>query len=119
MRDVDAATKVALQNAAKVLFEPHSIPDRGREAVFSDPQGAVFAVLDSSSGDTSDALATPGDWIWSLLITSDPDTAGGGHASSRAYRSAPASHSAPSIPSQPRAGGSHAGGSRSGGVQSC
>ena len=73
VRDVDAAKKVAVQNRAKVLFEPHSIPDRGREAVFSDPQGAVFAVLASSSGDTPDVLATPGEWIWSSLITSDPD----------------------------------------------
>jgi len=72
--DVDAAKKVALQNAAKVLFEPHSIPDRGREAVFADPQGAVFAVLASSSGDPSDVLAEPGEWIWSSLITSNPDT---------------------------------------------
>ncbi len=72
--DVDAAKKVALQNAAKVLFEPHSIPDRGREAVFADPQGAVFAVLASSSGDPSDVLAAPGEWIWSSLITSDPDS---------------------------------------------
>ena len=72
--DVDAAKKVALKNAAKVLFEPHSIPDRGREAVFADPQGAVFAVLASSSGDPSDVLAAPGEWIWSSLITSDPDT---------------------------------------------
>ena len=71
--DVDATKKVALQNAAKVLFEPHSIPDRGREAVFADPQGAVFAVLASSSGDTSDVLAEPGEWIWTSLITSDPD----------------------------------------------
>jgi predicted enzyme related to lactoylglutathione lyase len=75
VRDVDAATKVALKNTAKVLFEPHSLPDRGREAVFSDPQGAVFAVLASSSGDPSDVLAAPGEWIWSSLITSDPDTA--------------------------------------------
>jgi len=73
--DVDAAKAVAVQNAAKVLFEPHSIPDRGREAVFSDPQGAVFAVLASSSGDPSDVLAAPGEWIWSSLITSDPDAA--------------------------------------------
>ncbi len=75
VRDVDAVKKVALQNAAKMLFEPHSIPDRGREAVFSDPQGAVFAVLASSSGDPSDVLAAPGEWIWSSLITSDPETA--------------------------------------------
>jgi hypothetical protein len=72
--DVDAAKKAALQHGAKVLFEPHSVPDRGREAVFSDPQGAVFAVLASSSGDPPDVLAAPGEWIWSSLITSDPDS---------------------------------------------
>ncbi len=72
--DVDAAEKVAMQNGAKVLFEPHSIPDRGREAVLADPQGAVFAVLASSSGDPPDVLAAPGEWIWTSLITTDPDT---------------------------------------------
>lgn len=71
--DVDAAQKVALQNGAKVLFEPHNAPGRGREAVFADPQGAVFAVLASGSGDPPDVLASPGEWIWSSLITSDPD----------------------------------------------
>lgn len=73
VKDVDAAKTIALQHGAKVLFEPHSIPDRGREAVFADPQGAVFAVLDSSSGDPPDVLAAPGEWIWSSLITADPD----------------------------------------------
>jgi predicted enzyme related to lactoylglutathione lyase len=74
VRDVDAAKKIAVQHGAKVLFEPRSIPNRGREAVFADPQGAVFAVLASSSGDPPDVLAAPGEWIWSSLITSDPDT---------------------------------------------
>lgn len=73
--DVDAAKKIAVENGAKVLFEPHSIPDRGREAVFSDPQGAVFVALASSSGDPPDVLGEPGEWIWSSLITSDPDAA--------------------------------------------
>lgn len=71
--DVDAAKATASAHGAKVLFEPRSFPDRGREAVFADPQGAVFAVLTSTSGDPSDVLAAPGDWIWSSLITSDPD----------------------------------------------
>ncbi|MDR3416660.1 MAG: VOC family protein [Nevskia sp.] len=71
--DVDSAKTMAVKNGAKVLFEPHSIPNRGREAVFADPQGAVFAVLASSSGDPPDVLAAPGEWIWSSLITSDPD----------------------------------------------
>ncbi len=74
VRDVDAAKKIALQHGAKVLLEPRTLPDRGREAVFADPQGAVFAVLASSSGDPSDALAAPGEWIWSSLITRDPDS---------------------------------------------
>jgi uncharacterized protein len=68
VRDVDAAKQTALQHGAKVLFEPHTFPDRGREAVFADPQGAVFAVLASSSGDPPDLLADSGDWIWSSLI---------------------------------------------------
>jgi len=74
VRDVDTAKLIALQHGAKMLFEPHDIPDRGRQAVFADPQGAIFALLASSSGDPSDVLAAPGEWIWSSLITSDPDT---------------------------------------------
>src|ERR1035437_3279947 len=73
VRDVDVARTIALQHGAKVLFEPHSIPNRGREAIFADPQGAIFAVLASSSGDPPDVLAAPGEWIWSSLITTDPD----------------------------------------------
>ena len=72
--DVDSAKKVAIQHGAKVLFVPHSIPNRGREAVLSDPQGAVFAVLASSSGDSPDILAESGEWIWSSLQTTDADT---------------------------------------------
>ena len=72
--NVDAVEKTAVANGAKVLREPHDVPSRGRQAVLADPQGAVFAVLASSSGDTPDVLAEPGEWIWSSLITADPDT---------------------------------------------
>lgn len=75
VEDVDAAAKAAEERGAKLLFPPHSFPNRGREAVLADPQGAVFAVLASSSGDPPDFLAAPGEWIWSSLITTDPDTA--------------------------------------------
>lgn len=74
VRDADSAKAIALQHGAKILFGPRSIPNRGREAIFADPQGAIFAVLDSSSGDPPDVLAAPGEWIWSSLITTDPDT---------------------------------------------
>jgi uncharacterized protein len=71
--DVDAAKRAALAHGAKVLSEPRSYAQRGRQAVFADPDGAVFAVLASSSGDPPDALAAPGEWIWSSLLVKNPD----------------------------------------------
>jgi predicted enzyme related to lactoylglutathione lyase len=70
--DVDAAAKIVAHNGGKVLVAPHDLANRGREAVLADPQGAVFALLASSSGDPPDVLVAPGDWIWRSLITSDP-----------------------------------------------
>jgi predicted enzyme related to lactoylglutathione lyase len=74
VRDVDAAKGTALAHGAKVVFEPTTYPQRGRQAVFSDPEGAVFAVLASGSGDPGDFLAAPGEWIWSSLLAKDPGT---------------------------------------------
>lgn len=56
----------------RVLLAPRTYANRGQQAVFADPQGAVFAVLHSTSGDPADALAAPGEWIWSVLMTRDP-----------------------------------------------
>jgi len=75
VRDVDAAKAIALAHGAKVVFEPKTYPQRGRQAVLADPEGAVFAVLASSSGDPADVLAAPGEWIWSSLHAANPDTA--------------------------------------------
>ena len=71
--DLDGAVRVALENGAKTLFGPRDLPNRGKESVLSDPQGAVFALLTSSSGDPSDILAAYGEWIWSSLLVPDPD----------------------------------------------
>jgi len=74
VRDVGAAERDILAQGGKVVAPPRSYPDRGRQAVFADPQGAVFAVLQSSSGDPQDVLAAPGEWIWSSVLARDPDT---------------------------------------------
>jgi predicted enzyme related to lactoylglutathione lyase len=74
VRDVAAAGRNILAHGGKMLAPAHSYPDRGQQAVFADPQGAVFAVLQSSSGDPEDVLAAPGEWIWSSVLTRDPDT---------------------------------------------
>jgi hypothetical protein len=72
VRDVEQARREALSHGAKSLAPPKTYAGRGGQAVFTDPQGAVFAALASSSGDGSDYLAGPGEWIWSSLLTDDP-----------------------------------------------
>ncbi|QWF69399.1 VOC family protein [Methylomonas paludis] len=73
--DVEAYKTQALAHGAKLLSAPQTVPKRGQQAVFIDPQGAVFAVLAADGGDPADQLALPGEWIWSSLITGDPEGA--------------------------------------------
>ncbi|WP_428395338.1 VOC family protein [Lichenicoccus sp.] len=72
--DVEKSAQVAVQHGASMLLGPHEIANLGRDALLTDPQGAVFGMLTSSSGDPADTLAAPGAWIWSSLITHDPET---------------------------------------------
>jgi uncharacterized protein len=69
--DVDAVKHAALSHGAKLLAGVRSYPMRGRQAVLSDPEGAVFAILASSSGDAPDYLPVRGEWIWSSLHAKD------------------------------------------------
>jgi predicted enzyme related to lactoylglutathione lyase len=70
--DVNAAQAAAQQHGGKVLVKAHDYPQRGRQAVLADPDGAAFAVLAAKGGDPSDYLAAPGEWIWSSLLVKDP-----------------------------------------------
>ena len=71
--DVEKGAQVAVQHGASMLLKPHEIAKLGHDALLADPQGAVFGMLTSSSGDPADTLAAPGEWIWSSLITNDPE----------------------------------------------
>lgn len=56
----------------RVLAPPQNMPRRGDQAIFADPEGAMFGVVKSSSGDPPDYLAEPGEWIWIQLLSRDP-----------------------------------------------
>lgn len=73
--NVPQVEQTVTARGGRMLLAPRMYPDRGEQAVFADPQGAVFAVLHSASGDPPDALAAPGEWIWSVLVTRDPAAA--------------------------------------------
>jgi uncharacterized protein len=69
---VRAAAQAIAAQGGRQLVAPRAVRHRGRQAVYADPQGAVFAVCNSHSGDPADVLAAPGEWIWSALVTKDP-----------------------------------------------
>jgi len=69
--NVERAKKKVIQSGGRMLQEPQQLPERGEQAVFADPEGAVFGVVKSSSGDMPDFLADSGDWIWIQLLSRD------------------------------------------------
>jgi predicted enzyme related to lactoylglutathione lyase len=70
--NVDDAVKLAEAQGATLLMPAHDAPGRGREALLADPQGAVFGILDSSSGTPPDVLPDTGNFIWESLHAADP-----------------------------------------------
>jgi predicted enzyme related to lactoylglutathione lyase len=72
--DVTATFQQALKAHGQVRSEPEKLPLRGRQARLKDPEGAVFALLTSSSGDPPDD-ANPralGTWGSPALWARDP-----------------------------------------------
>jgi predicted enzyme related to lactoylglutathione lyase len=72
---VGRSERTVMKSGGRVLFPPQEFPKRGEQAVFADPEGAVFGVLKSSSGDPEELLAEPGDWIWIQLLSRDAQKA--------------------------------------------
>jgi predicted enzyme related to lactoylglutathione lyase len=75
--DVDATVEAAEKLGGKVLKVASDIPNVGRFAVLSDPQGAAFAVFTPSSAPPEEGMSSGaiGDFIWHELATTDLDAA--------------------------------------------
>lgn len=73
--DVDKATEYINTNGGTLYRKPAELPHRGRYAVVSDPQGALFALLKASNGDPPDEEPEMGEWLWNELLTSDANSA--------------------------------------------
>jgi predicted enzyme related to lactoylglutathione lyase len=68
---VSRAQEAVTKAGGRVMAPPGKFPKRGEQAVFADPEGAMFGVIKSSSGDPEDFLPEPGDWIWMQLLSRD------------------------------------------------
>lgn len=69
--NVAKAQKAVATAGGRVLAPAQNFPKRGEQAVFADPEGAIFGVMKSGSGDPPDYLAEPGDWMWIQLLSRD------------------------------------------------
>ena len=71
---VDEAVELTGRSGGTVLREPVEMEGRGKAALLSDPQKAIFAVLTSASGDPSAAKEVmSNEWLWSELWSNNPD----------------------------------------------
>ena len=81
--DVDAAVKAALENQGKVMKAAQDVPQIGRFAVVTDPNGATFALFRNERSDDPDTKGPPqtGVFLWNELLTRHKKA----HASSLAF----------------------------------
>jgi predicted enzyme related to lactoylglutathione lyase len=73
--DIDAAVATIRDSGGTVFTPPTELADRGRIAVVADPEGALFALLQTKDGDPVDAEPAPNDFLWNELWANDIDAA--------------------------------------------
>jgi hypothetical protein len=79
--DVAATQRLVMNRGGKIFVSGRSFPRRGDLAVFADPEGALFGVMSSSTGDVEDFLTEIGDWIWAQFLSREPEKAAAFYAS--------------------------------------
>ena len=67
--------EIANNSGGAVHTSPRSLPNRGTYALLRDPEGALFGVLKSDSGDPVDREIKDGDFFWFDLFARDTQRA--------------------------------------------
>ena len=69
--DAARAAEQAAASGGKVLVPSKVLPGRGEVAVLADPEGAIFGVIHTASGDPSDTFPSENSWLWLELWSRD------------------------------------------------
>ena len=69
--DAARAAEQAAASGGKVLVPSKLLPGRGEVAVLADPEGAIFGVIRSASGDPVDTFPSENAWFWLELWAQD------------------------------------------------
>ncbi len=73
--DIDAAVDELKAQGGTVFTPPTELADRGRIAVVTDPQGALFALLETRDGDPVDAQPAMNGFLWNEVWVDDVEAA--------------------------------------------
>jgi len=73
--DIDRAVGIIADEGGTVFTPPTSLADRGRIAIVADPQGALFALLETKDGDPLDRDPDINDFLWNELWAGDAPAA--------------------------------------------
>jgi len=80
--DVDNAVRFTQSAGGEAVAGPVDLPDIGRAAAITDPQGAVLGLLRSRIGDPDDSVApAAGQVVWNELLAADDAGAASFYAS--------------------------------------
>lgn len=72
VNDAAATLATVAKAGGKVHAPVRDFPDRGRQAIVGDNEGAPIGLLQSASGDSADSEPRPGDWNWFELFAQKP-----------------------------------------------
>jgi len=73
--DVDAAANRVKISGGTILTPPTDLNERGKIAVVTDSDGALFAILETRDGDPEDREPAAGEFMWDEVWTSNVDAA--------------------------------------------
>jgi len=73
--DVARAVGEVEARGGRVLLPSRTLAERGTFAILADPEGALFGMLYSSSGDPPDYQAGIGEWMWAQLFSGESTVA--------------------------------------------
>ncbi|MGB7905339.1 MAG: VOC family protein [Steroidobacteraceae bacterium] len=95
--DVKASTAAVTAAGGKVVYAPVMLGERGETAVFKDPEGVLFGVVNSKNGDPPDYAGDVNEWYWVDLWTVDVEKAATFYRAVVGYETLPIADDGPRI----------------------
>jgi len=71
--DTRGAADRAVASGGTVIVPPKELPGRGMTAIIKDPEGALFGVVRTDTGDPPDAFPGYDEWLWEELWAKNPN----------------------------------------------